>query len=274
MGKYSEYVLISDMDGTLLTSERKVSLENRAAIQRFTEGGGNFCVATGRIPQDAIKLLDGLPITTACVFYNGAMLYDCKEQKPVKEFFLEGEKWHEFAQVVANEFRELCIQIFTPEGCFVVTPWHKNNPWWDRITYQHIFCDMETVLDKAWIKMMVHGEDAELMKKMVLRAREMGMDQLSNSFYAADDCYEFVPPGTSKGHMLKYLRELSENQGRRIIAQGDHGNDTYMLQMADVGVAAGNAFQETKEAADIVGVNCNDHLAAYVIGLIDAGKIN
>ena len=42
MGKYSDYVLISDMDGTLLSSKREVSQENREALRRFTEGGGNF----------------------------------------------------------------------------------------------------------------------------------------------------------------------------------------------------------------------------------------
>ena len=54
MGKYSDYVLISDMDGTLLSSKREVSRENREALRRFTEGGGNFFVATGMTPADAL----------------------------------------------------------------------------------------------------------------------------------------------------------------------------------------------------------------------------
>ena len=67
--------------------------------------------------------------------------------------------------------------------------------------------------------------------------------------------------------------QVKENRGRKIIAQGDYGNDTFMLQMADTGVASGNAHEDTKAAADIVGVTCDEHLAAYVIGLIDRGEI-
>ena len=86
-------------------------------------------------------------------------------------------------------------------------------------------------------------------------------------------CQTPVDKEASKGHMLKYLRQLPENRGRKIIAQGDYGNDTFMLQMADTGVASGNAHEDTKAAADIVGVTCDEHLAAYVIGLIDRGEI-
>ena len=50
MGKYSDYVLISDMDGTLLNSKREVSQENREALRRFAlpQAGrrrtpGSFC---------------------------------------------------------------------------------------------------------------------------------------------------------------------------------------------------------------------------------------
>ncbi|MGM9581710.1 MAG: HAD family hydrolase, partial [Anaerovibrio sp.] len=64
MGKYSDYVLISDMDGTLLSSSREVSRENREALRRFTEGGGNFCVATGRTPEDTRQFLQGIEINT------------------------------------------------------------------------------------------------------------------------------------------------------------------------------------------------------------------
>ena len=40
--------LFSDMDGTLLSDDKKVSQENLAAIRLFVKAGGRFSVATGR----------------------------------------------------------------------------------------------------------------------------------------------------------------------------------------------------------------------------------
>ncbi|WP_300090914.1 HAD-IIB family hydrolase [Anaerovibrio sp.] len=272
MGKYSDYVLISDMDGTLLNSRREVSRENREALRRFTEEGGNFCVATGRTPEDTRRFLQGIEINTSCVFFNGAMLYDYRQDKITKAVTLQGQKWRDFAAFVVENFPDLCTQVFTAEVCYVVSRINLEDPLWERATYEHIFCPLSEVTDKEWLKIMVHG-DLALIRQMVAEAKKMGMDEISNSFFAADVCYEFVDKEASKGHMLKYLRQLPENRGRKVIAQGDYGNDTFMLQMADIGVASGNAHEDTKAAADIVGVTCDEHLAAYVVGLIDKGEI-
>lgn len=272
MGRYSDYILISDMDGTLLNSEREISRENREALRRFVSGGGNFCVATGRTPEDTRQFLQGVEINTACVFFNGAMLFDYRENKIIRKFTLSGKRWREFAAYVVEHFPGLCTQVFTVEVCYVVSELNLDDPLWERATYEHVFCPLAEAADKEWLKIMVHGDPA-LIRRMRAAAVELGMDELSNHFFAADVCYEFVSRDASKGHMLQYLRRLPENKGRKIIAQGDYGNDTYMLQMADVGVASANAHEDTKAAADIVGVNCNEHLAAYVIGLIDKGEI-
>ena len=42
MGVYDGYYLYSDMDGTLLDDDKRVSEENRAAIRSFVEQGGRF----------------------------------------------------------------------------------------------------------------------------------------------------------------------------------------------------------------------------------------
>lgn len=268
MGRYSDYILISDMDGTLLNSQREISAESRAALGRFVAEGGNFCVATGRTPEDARRLVQGVEINTACVFFNGAMLFDYRENKILRQFTLPEAKWREFAAYVVEHFPKLCTQVFTAEVCYVVSELSLDDPLWERATYKHIFAPLSEAADKEWLKIMVHGEPA-MLSQMREAAVEFGMDELANHFWAADVCYEFVSKDASKGHMLKYLRQLPENRGRKIIAMGDYGNDTYMLQMADLGVASGNAHADTKAAADIVGVNCDEHLAAYVIGLID-----
>ena len=40
-------LFLSDLDGTLLTSEKKVSPATREALERFVGRGGRFCICTG-----------------------------------------------------------------------------------------------------------------------------------------------------------------------------------------------------------------------------------
>lgn len=272
MGKFANYVLVSDMDGTLLNTKERVSEENKEAIQRFIEGGGHFCVATGRTPVDAKPHIEDLPINTPCIFFNGAILYDYHTQDILKEFELEGEVWHDFAHMLITKYPQLTVHIFSTHRWYAIGENHENSPHWERLKKQLQCVELDDILDQKWIKLMVIAEPEEI-QKMLPEIEKLGIDKQANSFFAARDCYEFVSKNASKGHMLEFLRELPENKGRKIVAQGDYGNDVYMLQMADVGIAAGNAHEDTKKAADIIGVTNDENLAAYTIGLIEEGKI-
>ena len=48
MGQFDNTVLISDLDGTLLTKECSISQKDLDAISYFRNEGGLFTVATGR----------------------------------------------------------------------------------------------------------------------------------------------------------------------------------------------------------------------------------
>ena len=50
-GKFSDYLLVSDMDATLLDDNHTISEENRQAIDYFIKNGGRFTVATGRMVE-------------------------------------------------------------------------------------------------------------------------------------------------------------------------------------------------------------------------------
>ena len=77
---YENYMLITDLDGTLIPRGGIVSAENRAAVRAFVNGGGHFGIATGRTPEAAGGYVKELPINAPCVFFNGSMLYDWDKQ--------------------------------------------------------------------------------------------------------------------------------------------------------------------------------------------------
>ena len=64
-------LIASDMDGTLLNSNHKISKENLEAIKKAEEMGVKFAIATGRIYEDVEPLLKENGIKCQCIVLNG-----------------------------------------------------------------------------------------------------------------------------------------------------------------------------------------------------------
>ena len=75
-GKFSDYLLVSDMDATLLDDNHTISEENRQAIDYFIKNGGRFTVATGRMVEAVRAYMPNLHINAPAVLHNGAKIYD------------------------------------------------------------------------------------------------------------------------------------------------------------------------------------------------------
>ena len=58
MGKFDGILLCTDLDDTLLTTDKRISDENKQAIEYFMSEGGLFTFATGRVVDGARLMLD------------------------------------------------------------------------------------------------------------------------------------------------------------------------------------------------------------------------
>ena len=270
---YENYMLITDLDGTLIPRGGIVSTENRAAVQAFVDGGGHFGIATGRTPEAAGGYVKELPINAPCVFFNGSMLYDWDKQQVLATRPLpptaDGDKtiWPRFAQACLEHFREACIEIYTADNCHIISPAAYDDPRLPHEYYKYEHCTIDKLADieqTPWLKFFVNADPAEL-RQLEQLAADFGIRQLANSFYSEINYYEFVAKGASKGSMLEEVRNLPAYQSMTIIASGDYLNDNEMLQIADIGVASANAHEQTKAAADRVGCDAQDHLMAWIM---------
>ena len=267
--RFDDVLIISDMDGTLLPLGGKVSAENKAAIRNFCENGGHFAVATGRIPSATAPYLTGVDINAPSIFYNGAMLYDFGGQKilatePLQKNAADTEFWYDFAKNILSNMPKACVEVYTAEGCFIVSPGENDDPRLAKEHYDSAHRDLESLKEQPWLKFFICDEH-ERLEKMRIAAEKMGAMERANSFYSERNYYEFVAQNVSKGSMLKKLRSLIGNDKLKIIAAGDYLNDNEMLREADIGVASANAHAETKKAADVVGCRVEEHLIKWIL---------
>ena len=74
-------LILSDLDGTLLTHEKTLSPGNRAALERAVRAGAEVVIATGRTYRGIPQTIRELPYLRYFILMNGAKVYDRKEDK-------------------------------------------------------------------------------------------------------------------------------------------------------------------------------------------------
>ena len=261
-------LLITDMDGTLLNEKHLVSPENSRALRRFTEGGGLFTLATGRMEKTVKPYLENLPVNVPGIIYNGAAIYDFYESRVL---------WHnclpdsitEVSQGILDRFPDIGFEVLHGGDIYFIT----KNEETERHSIREGFDSIISTLDKVpkpWYKVLMAWKPDNL---AVVEAwlKETGGD--FHAVYSEPQFLELLNSSASKGHALKQLLSMQGLQGLKVTAMGDNMNDLEMLKEADFGIATGNAHESLREAANLCCCSNDDHAVAEVIGWMEDGAI-
>ena len=262
--RYDKVALFTDLDGTLFNSDRKVSCENRRAIERFIAGGGHFGISTGRAPDNALNMLPGLSINSWSVVLNGAEAYHFLEERATAQSCLPKNDMEELLRWVYKELPEVNIQLCTDNELLFLSRTQFADS--DFVSSHQPM--RETTIDEAlmypWMKVLFCASRKTLVK-LHQHAAEQRMTEIMDSVYTNEVYLEFLPICTNKGSCLHLLRGQPEMADKVFIAVGDYTNDIELLQEADVAVAVGNALDEVKEVADHIICTNDEHAIAYLI---------
>ena len=268
---YGSYMIISDLDGTIIPHGGVVSEANKRAIESFRAGGGHFGIATGRTPEAAAGYLGGVAITAPSIFFNGSMLYDWPHEHVLvtKPLTAQGapDLWPRFAALCLERFPKACIEVYTQDDCHIISNPRYDDP---RLPHEHYrYChsdlaDLADVRKTPWLKFFVCADPADL-RELEREAEVFGTAACSHHFYSEANYHEFVAKGVSKGSMLEAIRKMPAFSQTKIIALGDYLNDRELLEAADIGIASGNAHDELKALADFTGCRAEDDLIVWLL---------
>lgn len=275
MKPYESYMIISDLDGTIIPHGGVVSEANKRAIESFRAGGGHFGIATGRTPEAAAGYLGGVAITAPSIFFNGSMLYDWPHEhvlvtKPLTQAGAP-DLWPRFAALCLERFPKACIEVYTQEDCHIISNPRYDDP---RLPHEHYrYChsdlaDLADVRKTPWLKFFVCADPADI-RELEREAEVFGTAACSHHFYSEANYHEFVAKGVSKGSMLAEIRKMPAFSQTKIIALGDYLNDRELLEAADIGIASGNAHDELKALADFTGCRAEDDLIVWLLEHFD-----
>lgn len=261
--KYKNYVIYTDLDGTLLNDEKEVSQQNREAIERFIEDGGKFAIATGRAFEAIEKYIDGLKLEIPSIVYNGGMIYDCESKRLIKEHVLEDNK-KEVIYKLVKDCSNLGIEIYCGKDIYVF----NNNGMSERPATKllNIIYDMpENLFELKWNKVLLVGEIEFMDKLQSIFKERYNVDVIRSG----DKFLEILPNNISKGQALKEIIDLYKLDRKKVIAVGDNMNDAEMLTECGISFCPDNASKEVKEYADYITVNNNMGVIKAIVNFLD-----
>lgn len=260
-------LIVCDMDGTLLTEDKKISDKNREVLKKAEEKGVRLAVATGRIYSSAKIYGEELGLQTPIISCNGALVRDSKTEETLFEAFI-GEKEAEFVMDVCEKHNIYYhfysdYEFFTKELKYTslnYQEWNEKQPEGKKIDIQIIEKPKE-VLDRGSkiYKFVILEDDQEKLNRVKLDLSKNEALELSQS---CENNIEVMTKGVSKGVALEELCKKLGISREQVIAFGDHYNDISMIEYAGMGVAMGNGVDQLKERADkVTSANYEDGVA-------------
>ncbi|MBQ3379260.1 MAG: HAD-IIB family hydrolase [Clostridia bacterium] len=269
MKKYNGILLITDVDGTLMSKDMRVSERNRRAVSEFIREGGAFCLATGRNKNSIKSVTSQIEINAPCILVNGCMIYDAAAERVVWERYSDEKRLKEMLFDIMALEESVGVEIFTGRGMCVVrgnamTEVHKARD--SKDYYASPLHDVPAPLYKG----ILTDEPNELIA-VSKRIEKSGIKEKYPDYrfvFSEDIFLEILPADASKGGALSQLLKACGDRFKKVYAVGDNFNDLELLSAADFAAAPKNAVDEVKCAADAIVSESFDGAIADVIDII------
>jgi len=262
MGKqFSGFMLVCDMDGTLLNSKLEVSDENAKAIEFFVDNGGIFTIATGRMELGVRWYLGILPVNAPVILYNGALIYDFGKEERLWDIYLEVDI-SGILKDLFNRFTYLGIEIFEGgDKVYLLRENEETEKHRKKEGFDPKVITMDEIPDRVCKVILTANPKSLLEVENYLK----GKDKKFRMVYSEKQFLEILSTEVSKGRALRELSQIMGIPMRNIISIGDNQNDIEMVEISGTGFAVENAQPDLLKVADYCSVHHDNHAAAYVV---------
>jgi Cof subfamily protein (haloacid dehalogenase superfamily) len=251
---------VSDIDGTLITSEKRLTARTIDAVQRLHAAGILFAITSSRPPPGLAMYATPLNVTTPLGAYNGGA-------------YCEPETLRVIAQRSIPE-RAVAPLVETIEAAGLQAWVYRGGAWLVRDTDAwHVQHEAEVVqftptqvadfgdltgADAADVVKVVgvsqdHDAVARVEGEIQERLGGMVSATRSQAYYV-----DVTNPEANKGAVVDYLSQRLDVPHDEIAAIGDGQNDTLMFAKAGLSIAMGNCDADVAEVADVTTATNDD----------------
>lgn len=262
-------LIASDMDGTILDAQMKISEKNAEAIREATANGIEFMVATGRARQEALAALDEVNIQCAMITLNGAQVFDKEGNSLFSVPISKDETIHILDLLDEND---IYYEVSTSEGLYSESQAKRIESFASMLTshLEHLTYKMAIAMSAANLKLLhinyvksireiVKKDEIDVLKIIcfstegpkILGPVGKQIDALGDMVVTSSGLnnIEINHKNAQKGIAVAHVAKDRGIDLQDVMTIGDNFNDASMLQIAGVSFAMGNASVEIKDYA-------------------------
>lgn len=252
MGRYSGYLICSDIDGTLADGDY-ISRENLDAISYFQSEGGLFTVATGRYAH----YVERFPFTVNApvIAVNGAAIYDLQNERLLHSFRID----RDVTEVLAHIYSLYGKDIEAHDLCFIDGETSFSG---EQLSDSSDASALSARSDEFKHVFRFYDEEKARLARL----------ELLDSFGSSFNFFRGWPQGlemfslsAGKGPCLKLMKNKFCEGIHTAIGIGDFENDVTMMADADISYAVANACDEAKALAKRQAPHFHENAVAWVI---------
>jgi Cof subfamily protein (haloacid dehalogenase superfamily) len=258
-------LIATDVDGTLLDDDERITARTRAAVHAAVDSGAHFVLATGRPPRWIAPVVDALGLAPMAVCANGAVVYDSSTDRILSARTLSPELLAELAEMALRVIpgAGLAVERVGRTAHDAATPQFVSSPGYEHawLNPDNTEVSVEDLLSAPAVKLLIRKSGARSADMAAALAKHVGLEG-DLTYSTNNGLVEVVPLGISKATGVEEVARPLGITAEDVVAFGDMPNDVPMLRWAGLGVAMGNADPAAMEAADeVTAPNTDDGLA-------------
>jgi Cof subfamily protein (haloacid dehalogenase superfamily) len=255
-------LVVCDLDGTLVDSDKNLRPTTVAAVARLRGAGIGFAVISARPRSGMMPIIGALGLYGEHAAFNGGTIFRHDGTVVVR---------HTVDQAVVRGMFELTTDRTVEPWLFADDRWHARSGIGRHVDRERKSSNQEPLVTSDFAQL--HGgvdkltfvsDNQALLRRLndeaAKRFGEHATIAQSQTYYL-----DVTPLAGNKGDGIRALAASCNVPLERVVAIGDQANDLAMLEQAGFGIAMGNAPDIIKQCADAVTAGNDDDGVAQAI---------
>jgi Cof subfamily protein (haloacid dehalogenase superfamily) len=255
-------LVVSDVDGTLVTHDKRLTDGAKRAVQRLHAAGVGFTITSSRPPVGMRFLIEPLGITLPVGPFNGSSIVDIK-LKPIEQHLIPVAAARRSIEML-DEFG-VDVWLFTNEQWIIrrddgkYVPHERNT-----IQFDPTFANDFSPFMASACKIVGASADPALLERCEI-AMQKALGTQATAIRSQSYYLDITPPGQDKGTFVEAMAKRLGISTGTIATIGDMQNDLAMFKKSGLSIAMGNATDDVKkQASHVTGSNEEEGFAGAV----------
>ncbi len=261
-------LVVSDVDGTLVTKDKRLTDAAKTAVQRLRTAGIGFTIVSSRPTIGMEFLIKPLALTLPFGAFNGSSIVD-PDLHPVEQHLIPPD--------IARRAIALLEQHGVDIWLFTSRQWLTRNPDGEYVGHEQRAIKHDPVIVESFApylndacKIVGASSNPELLIRCEAAMQKAVGDKAtavrSQTYYL-----DVTPPGHDKGTFVAVMAARLSLPLEEVATIGDMQNDLPMFARSGLSCAMGNAADEIKRRATHVTASNEEDGFAKAVEVILAG---